>query len=91
MIFIQTFFVSGIIYCTIRMYLENEAMSKAIYVAKEYMKDYQQDSKNVTDEEIEILVNKFAELNKIGIPLTNFQLITVTIIKAMILAVLVLI
>ena len=91
MIFIQTFFILGIIYCTVRMYLENEAMSKAIYVAKEYMKDYQQDSKNVTDEEIEILVNKFAELNKIGIPLTNFQLITVTIIKAMILAVLVLI
>ena len=91
MIFIQTFFVSGIIYCTIRMYLENEAMSKAIYVAKEYMKDYQQDSKNVTDEEIEILVNRFAELNKIGIPLTNFQLITVTTIKVIILAVLALI
>lgn len=87
MIYIQTFFILGIIYCTVRMYLENEAMSKAIYVAKEYMKDYQQDSKNVTDEEIEILVNKFAELNKIGIPLTNFQLVMVTIIKAIILGV----
>ena len=85
MIYIQTYFIMGIIYCTVRMCLETEAMSKAIYVAKDYMKDYQQDSKNVTDEEIEILVNKFAELNKIGIPLTNFQLVTVTLIKGLIL------
>lgn len=85
MTYIQTYFILGIIYCTVRMYLETEAMSKAIYVAKDYMKDYQQDSKNVTDEEIEILVNKFAELNKIGIPFTNFQLVTVTLIKGLVL------
>ena len=91
MVFIQTFLVLGIIYCTVRMYLENEAMSKAIYVAKEYMREYKQVNNNIEDEEIETLVNNLAELNKIGIPLTNFQLVSLTIIKIIILCILALI
>lgn len=85
MIYVQTYFILGMIYCTVRLYLETEAMSKAIYVAKEYMKDYQKSNPNVSDEEIATLVDKFAELNKMGNPLTNFQLVIATLIKGVIL------
>lgn len=84
-IYIQVYIFLAIIYAIVRCYLENEAMSKAIFVAKEYMYDQAKNNKNITENEINILIENFNVLNKIGIPLTNFLLITGCIIKITIL------
>ena len=87
-VFIQIFVIMTLIYATVRCYLENEAMSKAMYVAKEYMKDYQKENENIEDDEIDTLVNNFDTLNKVGIPLTNFYFISISLIKVIILSLL---
>lgn len=91
LIYIQIYIFLSIIYCSVRNYLENDAMSKAIYVAKEYMEDYAEENKEIKEEDINILVSNFDKLNKIGIPFTNFYLITGTIVKIVILSILALI
>ena len=102
-IYILVYFLLTLIYVGIRMYLENEAMSQAMYVAKDYMEEYkneidskQETQKNETkveikEEEIEKLVKGFSEINKIGIPFTNFYLITLCLIKIIILCIIALI
>lgn len=102
-IYIQVYVLLTLIYIGIRMYLENEAMSKAIYVAKEYMEEYKnsqnlkQEEKNnskkieIKDEDINKLVKGFDEINKIGIPFTNFYLITLCLLKIIILCIIALI
>ena len=102
-IYIQVYVLLTLIYIGIRMYLENEAMSKAIYVAKKYMEEYKnsqnlkQEEKNnskkieIKDEDINKLVKGFDEINKIGIPFTNFYLITLCLLKIIILCIIALI
>lgn len=70
----------SLIYYIVRSLLETEAMSKAPYIAKEYM----QNSKLATQEEINIIVENYHNLNKIGIPLINFRLILGSLIKIII-------
>ena len=77
-----------VIYITVRNYLENEAMSKAPYVAKEYMQEYQKQDNSITEKDINTLVENFETLNKIGIPFTNFYLILPCIIKLILLCIL---
>lgn len=94
-LYIQGYILLTFIYIGIRMYLENEAMSKAIYVAKEYMEEYknitdlkkevQTEKTNITDDDIDKLVNGFEEINKIGVPFTNFYIITLCLVKVVIL------
>ena len=91
MIYIEIYTIMAIVYCAVRNYLETEAMSKAMYVARDYMEEYAKEDKNITKEDLEILVNNFNTMNKIGIPLTNFGLIAGTTIKMIILAVLALV
>ena len=78
----------SLIYLCIRGYIETEAMGKAKYLEKEYMQEYSIKNANITTEEVEVLVDNFENLNKIGIPLTNFWLATITIFKIIILALL---
>ena len=78
----------GLVYYMVRTFLENDAMIKARYLAKEYMQEYSIKNANITTEEVEVLVDNFENLNKIGIPLTNFWLATITIFKIIILALL---
>ena len=85
-IFIQIFVILTLIYATVRCYLENEAMSKAMYVAKEYMKDYQKENENIKDDDINTLVENFDTLNKVGIPLTNFYFISISLVKVIVLS-----
>jgi len=61
----------------IRSYLENDAMIKAKYLAKEYMEDLSLSSK----EEIEQIVESYDKLNNIGIKMTNYDLFFKTIVK----------
>ena len=55
-------------------------MIKAEYLTKEYMEEV----KISTDDEIERIVNSYKKLNDIGIKMTNFQLFAETIIKIII-------
>ena len=70
MTFLSILIVGGFIYYFVRSYLENDAMIKARFLAKEYM-----EKKNIsTKEEINAMVNAFDRLNDIGIKSTNYLL-----------------
>ena len=66
-------------YC-IRSMLETDAMIKARFVAKEYLEEEQICSK----EQINIIVNEYDKLNKMGIKLVNFDIIARNIVKVII-------
>lgn len=74
----------GFIYYVIRSYLETDAMTKAKYVAEDYMKEYIQQNAVCTKQEINDISNEYDKINKIGIPATNFILATNCIIKVII-------
>lgn len=67
----------GLIYFMVRMYLENDAMIKARYLAKEYIEE----KKISSLEEINKLINGFDKINKIGIKCINYNLFLSIIIK----------
>lgn len=91
MIYILVYIFLGLIYLMVRGYLENEAMSKAVYVAKEYMQEYKKENEKISEQDIDILVNNFEKINRIGIPLTNYSLIFGMLIKIIILSLIALI
>lgn len=72
------------IYYVIRSYLETDAMTKAKYIAEEYMKNYIKENKKVTNEEVKEIVEEYDRINKIGIPTYNFLLINSSLIKIVI-------
>lgn len=72
------------IYYVIRSYLETDAMTKARYIAEEYMKDYIKENRIVSIEEILELTNTYDKINGIGIPTYNFLLINGSLIKIII-------
>ena len=80
MMFLAILIILGSIYYAVRTYLENDAMIKARFLAKEYM----QELKISSNEEIEQIVNKYDELNDIGIKTTNFQFLSKVLIKIII-------
>lgn len=87
MTFLSIFIVFSLVYYAVRTYLENDAMIKARFLAKEYM----QEKAISTREEIDKIVNKYEELNDIGIKCTNFQFLSNILVKIIILAVIFLI
>lgn len=80
MMFLSILILFGLIYCVVRNYLENDAMIKARFLAKEYMEEI----KISSQQEINDIVEKYDKLNEIGIKCTNFQLFCTTIIKCII-------
>ncbi len=70
----------GIIYYAVRSYLETDAMTRAPYLAKEYI----QESKKLSDEHIQKVMQNYETLNKIGIPMTNFRLMVSVLVKVII-------
>lgn len=80
-VFILTIF--GFIYYTIRSYLEIDAMTKAEFLAKEYMEE----EKRLSPEEIAIIAEKNKQVTEIGIKLTNYQLILNCFLKIVIFAI----
>ena len=84
----QIFIGIGIIGYVIKAYLENEAMSKAFYLAKEYINEYQEKNTDISKDDIDLLIKNFDILNRIGIPLTNFYLLIIFLIKVIILCIL---
>ena len=83
MTFLSIFIVFSLVYYAVRTYLENDAMIKAKFLAKEYM----QEKAISTREEIDKIVNKYDELNDIGIRCSNFKFLSGILIKVIILIV----
>ena len=87
MIFSNIFLILSFIYYVIRIFLENDAMIKAEYVAKEYMEQQKISSK----EEIEKVVQGFKKINDGCVKGTNYSLFMKIMIKVVIFNVLALI
>ena len=80
----MSFFILQFICYVIRSFLENDAMIKAEYETEKYLKE--KDSRNEKE-----IIEKYKNMNKIGIKLYNFVLYAKIIIKCIILYVLFLI
>lgn len=81
MLFLSIFLILGMVYYAVRIYLENDAMIKARFLAKEYMQE-----KNISSqEEIDKVIQKYDEVNNVGIKATNYQLFQSIVIKTIIL------
>ena len=70
-------------YYFIRSYLEDDAMIKAKYLAKEYLEE----TKISSPEEINSIIQSYEKINNIGIKTVNFQIMLQTLIKTIILAI----
>ena len=81
MLFLSISMLLGFVYYAVRTYLENDAMIKARFLAKEYM----QEMKISDQKEIDRIVDKYDELNNAGIRITNFKFLSNVLIKNIIL------
>ena len=70
-------FAFGMIQYIVRFSLENEAMIRARYVAKEYIEE----NKLLTKQEEFKLLEAYDKVNEIGIPFMNYDLISMNILK----------
>lgn len=77
MMFFEILIVGGFIYYFVRSYLENDAMIKARFLAKDYM-EYKKIS---SQEEIDEIVGQFDKLNSLGIKCINYVLLRNVVIK----------
>ena len=80
MMFLSILLILGFIFYSVRTYLENDAMIKARFLAKDYM---QQEGIS-SQEEIDKIIGKYDELNDAGIKYTNFQLLSSVLLKIII-------
>ena len=87
MLFLAILIIFGFVFYAVRTYLENDAMIKAKFLAKEYM----QEKDISSQEEIDKIIKKYDELNDIGIKCTNFQLLSNVLLKIMILLIILII
>ena len=87
MLFSNILLILSFIYYVIRIFLENDAMIKAELLAKEYMEELKLSSKN----ELDKIFKGFKKINDIGIKGTNSSLFIKIMIKVVIFNVLALI
>ena len=80
MMYSNIFLILSFIYYVIRIFLENDAMIKAPYLAKEYMKE----QGNATKDEIEKVIQGFEKINKGCIKGTNCSIFIKIMIKLLI-------
>lgn len=72
--------ILSFIYYKVRSYLETDAMTRAPYVAKEYIEK----SECIKKEELDTVMKNYDIINKIGIKLVNFQVFANCILKVII-------
>ncbi|MCI8469967.1 MAG: hypothetical protein HFJ35_00370 [Clostridia bacterium] len=84
MMFLIIFMILSMIYYMVRIFLENDAMIKARYLAKEYMEE----KKISSEEEINKLVQGFDKINTIGIKCINYHFFMQIMIKLLVLLIL---
>ena len=77
MMFLVGYLILSSVFLVVRGYLENDAMIKARYLAKEYMEEQKISSK----EEIQKIVNEFDKINSIGIKATNYYFFMQTMMQ----------
>lgn len=80
LMFLNILLILSLVYYAVRVYLENDAMIKARYLAKEYMEE----EKISTIEEIEKIVSGFDKINNVGIKCINYNLFLGIMIKILI-------
>ena len=80
MLYSNIFLILSFIYYVVRVFLENDAMIKAQYLAKEYMEEQECATKN----EIEKVIHGFEQINKGCIKGTNYSLFAKIMIKLVI-------
>ena len=83
LIYSNILLILSLIYYAVRVFLENDAMIKAKYLAKEFMEEL----KISSDEEIDKIIKSYEKLNDMGIKTVNYQLMLETLIKVIILAI----
>lgn len=83
MTFLVSFVLIGMLFYAVRIYLENDAMIKAPFLAKEYMQGKQISSL----EEIEKVMKGYDELNQIGIKAVNYKLFMGIMMKVFLLSI----
>ena len=77
MMFLAILILFSLVYQTVRAFLENDAMIKAKYLAKNYMEE-----KKISDKkEIEKIVLGFDKINDVGIRCVNYNLFLGLMIK----------
>lgn len=81
MMFLTIMMILGLIFYSVRVYLENDAMTKARFLAKEYM----QNKKISTEQEINKIIANFDKLNEIGIKCINYKFLNNIFLKIIIL------
>lgn len=80
LMFLNIYLLLSITYYAVRVYLENDAMIKARYLAKEYLEEEEISDSN----EIDRLVKGFDKINNIGIKATNYKFFLNIMIKLLI-------
>ena len=81
MLLIGIYVILSYIYFFVRSYLENDAMIKARFLAKDYM-----EAVNIsTKDEIQEIIQEYDKLNNLGIKTVNYSLLSNTIFKTIIL------
>lgn len=83
LLYLAILVILGFIQFTIRAYLEIDAMTKAKYLAKEYMEE----KGIITKEEINSLCDEYEKINKMGIPFYVWNLFTNNTVKIIIYAI----
>ena len=83
MMYLGILLIFSMIYYMVRIYLENDAMIKARYLAKEYMEE----EKISTLEEIDKIVAGFDKINEVGIKCINYSFFLNIMIKVLIFSV----
>ena len=87
MLYLCIFLLLSMVYYMVRAFLENDAMIKAKYLAKEYM----QEKSISTKDEIDKIIDGYTRLNDEGIKAVNYQLLLEILIKVIIFSVVALI
>ncbi len=82
-VFLNIMLILSYVQYFVRSYLENDAMIKAKFLAKQYMED----TKISEKEEINSIIESYDKLNNIGIKMVNFDLFLKTITKTFIMMV----
>lgn len=82
MLFLSIYIILCFVYYFVRSYLENDAMIKARFLAKQYMEE----QKISSSDEIEKVVNEYDKLNYLGIKAVNFGLFLNLSIKIILLS-----
>lgn len=81
MLFLSILILFGLVFYAVRVYLENDAMIKARFLAEDYMKEL-----NISNqEEIDRIVSSYDVINNIGIRCINFNLLSNVFFKIFVL------